>query len=199
MKPNIRIFKCDRCGATAYTTDNSTARACNIWFSSRTSGICGGHYSEIKISADLGWIIEQEVESRILERIPGDKEIKDKALELAPIVTIPGIAEEEDVNQYCREDFIKCMKWLSSRFMIEPSDTSIPVVEDNMTQDSIMGEDWLNEAIHSGDFLPDQVLTRCLDYKTLSFLKKYHVDGISSAYEKVAGAMMVYAIIFSGK
>lgn len=68
MKEKIRIFVCNKCCNTAYTTDGSIPGACTSQYWVRTSGICGGHYSEIE-GADFDWVVNQEVEKRIKERI----------------------------------------------------------------------------------------------------------------------------------
>lgn len=72
MKEKIRIFVCNKCCNTAYTTDGSIPGACTSQYWVRTSGICGGHYSEIE-GADFGWVINQEVEKRIAERMPSEE------------------------------------------------------------------------------------------------------------------------------
>lgn len=68
MKEKIRIFVCNKCCNTAYTTDGSIPDACTSQYWVRTSGICGGHYSEIE-GADFGWVVKQEVEKRIAETV----------------------------------------------------------------------------------------------------------------------------------
>jgi len=74
MKEKIRIFVCNKCCNTAYTTDGSIPDACTSQYWVRTSGICGGHYSEIE-GADFGWVVNQEVEKRIAERMPSEEEV----------------------------------------------------------------------------------------------------------------------------
>jgi len=76
MKEKIRIFVCDKCCNTAYTTDGSIPGACTSQYWVRTSGICGGHYSEIE-GADFDWVVNQEVGKRIKERMPSEE---DKAI-----------------------------------------------------------------------------------------------------------------------
>ena len=78
MKEKIRIFVCNKCCNTAYTTDVSIPGACTSQYWVRTSGICGGHYSEIEgaeravlsmTTPHFDWVVNQEVEKRIEERI----------------------------------------------------------------------------------------------------------------------------------
>ena len=86
MKEKIRIFVCNKCCNTAYTTDVSIPGACTSQYWVRTSGICGGHYSEIEgaeravlsmTTPHFDWVVNQEVEKRIKERMPSEEEIRD--------------------------------------------------------------------------------------------------------------------------
>jgi|ADurb_Leu_03_Slu_FD_contig_91_182937_length_1826_multi_3_in_0_out_0_1 hypothetical protein len=84
MKEKIRIFVCNKCCNTAYTTDVSIPGACTSQYWVRTSGICGGHYSEIEgaeravlsmTTPHFDWVVNQEVEKRIKERMPSEEEM----------------------------------------------------------------------------------------------------------------------------
>jgi len=85
MKEKIRIFVCNKCCNTAYTTDVSIPGACTSQYWVRTSGICGGHYSEIEgaeravlsmTTPHFDWVVNQEVEKRIKERMPSEEEMQ---------------------------------------------------------------------------------------------------------------------------
>jgi len=109
MKEKIRIFVCNKCCNTAYTTDGSIPDACTSQYWVRTSGICGGHYSEIE-GADFGWVVNQEVEKRIAERMPSEDETQIAQNEYE--------AKEEWTRyntQWCFRDFIAGVEWLRSR------------------------------------------------------------------------------------
>ena len=109
MKEKIRIFVCNKCCNTAYTTDVSIPGACTSQYWVRTSGICGGHYSEIEgaeravlsmTTPHFDWVVNQEVEKRIKERMPSEEEwidIKDRMPESGQCVLIyshsGGVAE----------------------------------------------------------------------------------------------------------
>lgn len=65
MKKQIRIFLCNKCKSSAYTTDGTEPMMCVAPFPVRTSGICGGGYTEI--TDRVNWIIDAEVDKRITE------------------------------------------------------------------------------------------------------------------------------------
>ena len=101
MKEKIRIFVCNKCFNTAYTTDGSIPDTCTSHYWVRTSGICGGHYSEIK-GVDFGWDVKQEVERRIAERMPSEEDAKKRA-------SNNGWAMYNEMA-----GFMRCYRWLRS-------------------------------------------------------------------------------------
>ena len=123
MKEKIRIFVCNKCCNTAYTTDVSIPGACTSQYWVRTSGICGGHYSEIEgaeravlsmTTPHFDWVVNQEVEKRIAERMPSEEEINKQAEQAMQRDTKDGrIGIIIDSTYY--GVFCDALEWLRSR------------------------------------------------------------------------------------
>ena len=105
----IRVFFCNKCKSSAYTTDGTEPIMCVAPFSARTSGICGGGYTEVTDKVD--WILASEVERVIEERIRQitDEELeKEYSTDLATLCNIHNIPIKFD---YLQGDLIETFQY----------------------------------------------------------------------------------------